>query len=167
MSDLGDADPIDLEIIHVLREDGRIAISDLAARVHVSRANAYARLQRLTDGGTLRGFTAVIDSEKIGFSIHAMVLVSLETWKDRDAIRDRLRSMTEVEFAGATTGQFDLVLVARLRDVNHLRDFAVEQVSEIPGVRSTETAIILEEVVANRAVLPTRQSTTDARAKEV
>ncbi len=157
-------DPTDLEIVRVLQDDGRIAISDLAARVHVSRANAYARLQRLTDAGVLQGFTTRIDSTKIGFGIHAMVLVSLETWKDREPIRNHLRSMPEVEFAGVTTGQFDLMLLARVTDVDNLRDFAVERVSEIPGVRSTVTAIILEEVVPNRVVLPDHE-TSNEKAK--
>jgi len=155
-----DLHPIDLELVRVLRDDGRISISDLASRVHVSRANAYSRLQRLGNAGILRGFTANIDSSKVGLGIHAMVLVSLEAWPDRETIRERLRSMPEIEFAGVTTGQFDLVLLARLPDVEGLRDFTVERVPEIPGVRSTVTAITMEEIVPSRAVLPEREATS-------
>ncbi len=150
-------DPIDLDILQVLLEDGRIAISDLAGRVNVSRANAYARLQRLTEAGVLRGFSAQVDSAKLGLGIHAMVLVSLETRRDLGSISDSLRSMPEVEFAGISTGQFDVLLLARLSDVDGLRRFAVDRLGDIPDVRSTITALILEEAVTRRTVLPDLQ----------
>ena len=167
MTGPADLDSIDLELLRVLQDDGRIAISDLAHRVHVSRANAYTRLQRLNEAGVLKGFMANIDRAKVGLGIHAMVLVSLETWPDREAIRERLRSMPEIEFAGITTGQFDLVLLARLRDVDELRDFTVERIPEIPGVRSTVTAIIMEETVPSRAVLPKPQTGSKPQAKVI
>ena len=165
MSASEDIDPVDLEVVRVLRDDGRVPIADLASRVHVSRANAYARLQRLKDAGVLKGFTAKIDSARLGLGIHAMVLVSLEAWPDREPIRERLRSMPEIEFAGVTTGQFDLMLLARLPDVEGLRDFTIERIAEIPGVRSTVTAIIMEETVPSRAVLPQPRPGSEVRTE--
>ena len=45
-------DAIDQDILHMLQADGRASIRSVAERVHVSRANAYARINRLIEDGT-------------------------------------------------------------------------------------------------------------------
>src|ERR1041384_3822057 len=49
-------DAIDQDILHMLQADGRASIRSVAERVHVSRANAYARINRLLEDGVIRGF---------------------------------------------------------------------------------------------------------------
>ncbi|HUR03716.1 MAG TPA: winged helix-turn-helix transcriptional regulator, partial [Nonomuraea sp.] len=51
-------DGVDRAIIAELLRDGRISMRTLAERVHISRANVYARITRLMDDGVITGFTA-------------------------------------------------------------------------------------------------------------
>jgi DNA-binding Lrp family transcriptional regulator len=44
-------DDVDRAIVAVLREDGRISMRALAARLHTSRSGAYLRVQRLEKPG--------------------------------------------------------------------------------------------------------------------
>ena len=48
-------DAIDRDILQILQADGRASIRSVAERVHVSRANAYARINRLIEDGVIRG----------------------------------------------------------------------------------------------------------------
>src|SRR5690242_15448223 len=54
-------DDIDRRIVAALVDDGRISINELAARVNVSRATAYARFERLRSAGVITGFRAEVD----------------------------------------------------------------------------------------------------------
>ena len=51
-------DDVDRAIVAVLREDGRISMRALAARLHISRAGAYLRVQRLEEAGVITGYSA-------------------------------------------------------------------------------------------------------------
>ena len=59
-------DAIDQDILQMLQADGRASIRSVAERVHVSRANAYARINRLVEDGVIRGFGARVNHERAG-----------------------------------------------------------------------------------------------------
>lgn len=137
----------DLRMLEVLLAEGRISIADLAQRVNVSRANAYARLKRMQDEGVIRGFTIDIDPSRLGVRIALIVLLSLEsTRRGLDQVTGALRDMQEVELAAIITGEYDVLVFARVRDMDELRTFVAERLQSIPGVRSTVTSVILEEI---------------------
>ena len=54
-------DDVDRRIVAALVEDGRLSVNGLAGQVGVSRATAYARLDRLRSEGVITGFTATVD----------------------------------------------------------------------------------------------------------
>ncbi|ASU84702.1 Lrp/AsnC family transcriptional regulator [Nocardiopsis gilva YIM 90087] len=144
-----DLDAVDRHIIELLRADGRMSIRAVAEQVHISRANAYARLDRLRDQGVIRGFTAVIDPEKYGTGLAAYVSVRIEqhSW---ERFRDYLRDIPEVDHAALVSGDVDLLLLVRVADAAALRTFVLERLQRIPEVRNTQTMFILDEPHINR-----------------
>jgi DNA-binding Lrp family transcriptional regulator len=66
-------DDVDRAIVAMLREDGRISIRALAARLHISRAGAYLRMQRLEDAGVITGCSAWVDPQRYGYGLSAYV----------------------------------------------------------------------------------------------
>ncbi|GLU46223.1 Lrp/AsnC family transcriptional regulator [Nocardiopsis ansamitocini] len=137
-------DEVDRHIIALLRADGRMSIRSVAEQAHISRANAYARLDRLRTEGVIRGFTAVVDPEKCGFGLAAYVSVRIEqhSW---ELFRDHLRDIPEVDHAALVSGDVDLLLLVRVADAAALRVFVLERLQRIPEVRSTQTMFILDE----------------------
>ncbi|KIH97388.1 AsnC family transcriptional regulator [Streptomonospora alba] len=137
-------DDVDQRIIDLLRADGRMSIRAVAEHAHISRANAYARLDRLRTNGVIRGFTAVIDYEKYGKGLAAYVSVRIEqhSW---ERFRDYLKDIPEVDHAALVSGDVDLLLLVRVADAAALRTFVLERLQRIPEVRSTQTMFILDE----------------------
>jgi DNA-binding Lrp family transcriptional regulator len=137
-------DDVDRRIIDELCSDGRLSVRALADRVHVSRANAYARLNRLRDEGVIKGFTAVIDPERYGRGLAAYVSVRIEqhSW---EKFRVYLRDIPEVDHAALVSGDVDLLLRVRVADAAALRTFVLERLHRIPEVKSTQTMFILDE----------------------
>ena len=67
----------------MLQTDGRASIRSVAERVHVSRANAYARINRLIDDGVIRGFSALVDQERAGQGASAYITLKIvqNSWR--------------------------------------------------------------------------------------
>jgi DNA-binding Lrp family transcriptional regulator len=68
----------------------------LAERVHFSRAERYARIERLRREGVITGFTAMIDPRRLGpsLSAHIYLRIRQHSWKD---VRHGLACIAEIE----------------------------------------------------------------------
>lgn len=137
-------DGTDRAIVALLAEDGRLSVNELASRANVSRATAYARLERLRRDGVVTGFTATVDPEAIGLGLAALILAHIEQGKWQEA-REQLLALPGVEYMAFTSGEFDVVLLVRVHDIAALRDVVLQQLHGLPFVRSTRTIFVLDE----------------------
>jgi Lrp/AsnC family leucine-responsive transcriptional regulator len=146
-------DHVDRQILEVLAADGRTSVATLAERVGISRAGAYSRLERLRADGVIQGFAARVDHARLGLGITALVLISgrQPAWRQ---LREHLTRMPEVEYCAFTTGEYDALILVRVRDVETLRDVILERLQALDMVRATQTIFVLEEVVRRPYVLP-------------
>jgi DNA-binding Lrp family transcriptional regulator len=137
-------DQLDQVLVRELVRDGRVSVSTLAQRAHVSRATAYARLERLLESGVITGFRAVVDPARAGLPITALILVNLDqhSWQ---AVRDECLSLPGLEYMAFTSGGFDMVLLVRVADVVALRDVVLVRLQGSTHVRSTQTIFVLDE----------------------
>ncbi|HWN31491.1 MAG TPA: Lrp/AsnC family transcriptional regulator [Pseudonocardia sp.] len=137
-------DEIDRRIVDELRVDGRLSVRALAEQVRISRANAYARLERLTSTGVITGFTANVDPVRLGLSTSAYITLSVRqnSWRD---LKARLRDIPEVRHMALVGGDFDVILLVRAADNAALRRVVLDQLQAVPGVLATRTFLIFED----------------------
>lgn len=140
----GPLDAVDRAIIAELLRDGRLSVRALAERVHISRANAYARLTRLTEDGIITGFTVELAPHRAGLATSAYVSVTIEqnSWRELSA---RLREVPYVEHFAMVGGDYDVLVLVRAPDNAALRHVVMECIQDIPGVRSTRTWLVFDE----------------------
>ena len=138
-------DEVDREIVAALRVEGRLSIRALADRLHISRANAYARVDRLERTGVITGYTATIDPQRYGYGVSAYVFlkISQQSWK---SVRQRILAIPEVEQGALVAGEHDIVLLVRTRDAASLRDLILTRFHETPDILSTQTELIFDEL---------------------
>ncbi|MEV4312687.1 Lrp/AsnC family transcriptional regulator [Actinocrispum sp. NPDC049592] len=138
-------DEIDRNIVELLRADGRISVRKLAEQVNVSRANAYARIERLTASGVITGYHATIDPHRYGYTVSAYLAVKLRqrSWRE---FTERLADMPEVEHAAMVSGGYDGLLLVRTTDSDALRDVVLDRLQSMPEVMATHTMFILDEL---------------------
>jgi DNA-binding Lrp family transcriptional regulator len=138
-------DDIDRQILSRLLGDGRISVRALAEQVHISRANAYTRIGRLVAEDVITGFTAQLNAQRAGLGTSAYVTMSIEqnAWRD---ISSRLGRIPYVEHVALVTGDFDVLVLVRAPDNLVLRQVVLEKIQAIPGVRSTRTWLVFDEV---------------------
>ncbi|MDQ1688758.1 MAG: hypothetical protein QOK42_1733 [Frankiaceae bacterium] len=139
-------DPLDLRILETLRREGRISVRELASRLRISRAGAYARIERLHKSGVITGYGARIDPQRYGYAISAYVHVTLKQRSWRGFV-ERLASLRQVEHVALVSGEHDVVLLVRAADIQELRDVVLDRLQAMPEVEGTRTTFILDEVI--------------------
>lgn len=140
-------DDVDRLIIDELTRDGRMSVTSVAEKVHISRANAYARITRLTESGVITRFTAIVDPEKSGLTASAYVTLKVrqDSWRE---LRDQLRQVPEVHHIALVGGEFDVILLVRAKDNADLRRVIFTVLQPIAGVIDTRTLLIFEDLDA-------------------
>jgi len=137
-------DDTDRRILDELAVDGRMSMRTLADRLHVSRANAYARVDRLQKSGVIRGFRADVDPVASGLATTAYVTLNLRQ-ADWRRIREQLQALPGIAHIGLVGGEFDVILLVRARDNEDLRRLVLDEIQGMEGVLTTRTLLVFEE----------------------
>jgi len=137
-------DAIDRDILQMLQMDGRASIRSVAERVHVSRANAYARINRLIEDGVIRGFGARVNHERAGQGASAYITLKIvqNSWR---TVREQLRRLPEASHIALVSGDFDVLLMVHTQDNRALRELVLTKLQAMPEVLSTRTLLVFEE----------------------
>ncbi len=147
-----DLDEVDLSILMVLTKQGRISFADLAEKVHVSRATVYARVSKLEQQGVIKGFTVQLDPRRLGFGVGVLVGMKVD-FHDWRSVVDQLEQMREVEHYALLSGDYDLLVLVRARTIENIRDVVLNRLTDLPGVQSTTTYFMLDEMMPRAVVL--------------
>jgi DNA-binding Lrp family transcriptional regulator len=137
-------DDTDHRILDELTRDGRMSMRTLAETLHISRANAYARVERLRTTGVIRGFRAEVDPELSGLGTSAYITLNVRqaAWRQ---IAEQLQALPGIVHIALVGGEFDVVLLVRARDNADLRRLVLDEIQDMDGVVSTRTLLIFEE----------------------
>jgi DNA-binding Lrp family transcriptional regulator len=144
--DTAQFDQFDRKIMAVLQEDGRLTNNDLSERVNLSPSQCSRRRQRLEEEGFIRGYRAVLDRDRLGFSLVNVISVTLATHNRDNARRfaDLLSRLPEVQEAHALTGEMDYILKVVTPDLKSLSEFVNGVLLPHESVQHVKTAIVLE-----------------------
>ncbi|GAA4858414.1 Lrp/AsnC family transcriptional regulator [Kitasatospora sp. NPDC048365] len=137
-------DRVDRSILRLLQQDGRASIRSVAERVHVSRANAYARISRMVEDGIIRGFTARVDHERAGQGATAYITLKIvqNSWR---TVREQLLQLPGVAHIALVGGDFDVLLLVHTADNRSLRELVLNRIQSVPQILSTQTMLVFEE----------------------
>ena len=141
-------DRIDLRILNVLQQDGRISNLKLAQGVGLSPTAVLARVQRLQRDGYILGYEALLNPLKLGAGMMVFVEVLLDRTTPNvfDAFKAAVQACGEIMECHMVAGGFDYLLKTRMADMLAYRAFAGTVLWQLPGVRETRTYAVMEEV---------------------
>lgn len=139
-------DQFDRKILSLLQEDARLTNSDLSERVNLSPSQCSRRRQRLEEDGLIKGYRAILDRDRLGFSLVNVISVTLSTHNRDNARRfaDLLSRLPEVQEAHALTGEMDYILKVVTPDLKSLSRFVNDVLLPHEAVQHVKTAIVLE-----------------------
>ena len=147
-------DQFDRMILSLLQDDARLTNGDLSQRINLSPSQCSRRRQRLEQDGFIRGYKAVLDRDRLGFSLVNMVTVTLATHNRDNARRfaELVSRLPEVQEAHALTGEMDYILKVVTPDLKSLSEFVNDVLLPHESVQHVKTAIVLQTLKETTAL---------------
>jgi Lrp/AsnC family transcriptional regulator, leucine-responsive regulatory protein len=142
-------DPTDWRILEALQRDGRASFADLARAVAMSPSAVAERVRRLEETGVITGYRAVVDPERVGLQVMAMVRLRYPTGNYRP-FHALLDSTPEIIEAHHVTGEDCFVLKVLTRSMRHLE----EVTGRISGLGAVTTSVVYSSPLTGRALAP-------------
>jgi DNA-binding Lrp family transcriptional regulator len=145
-------DDMDRQILAELQEDGRLTVTELAARVGLSLSPCHRRLRELERGGAIRGYRAVVDAGAVGLTFDALVFVTMRQ-EDRttiSAFEQALTELPQVIQAQRLFGDPDYLLRVVTVDLAAFQRLYDENLATLPGVQRLSSTLVMKHVVHER-----------------
>ena len=139
-------DALDQQIVSQLVQDARASYAEIGAEVGLSAPAVKRRVDKLLDLGVLRGFTAVVDPEALGWGTEAFVEVHCHGNVPTHRIRSGVEPLPEVVAAYTVTGQADAIVHMRAADIHHLES-ALERLRSVEWVSRAVTTVVLSRLL--------------------
>jgi DNA-binding Lrp family transcriptional regulator len=145
-------DDTDRRILAVLLADARTSMRSIAEEVGVALGTVSNRVKRMEEMGVIQGYGVRLDAEKIGWTMTVLCGLRIEKGRLMEVQR-RIADDPRVFGIYDVTGEFDSMVLARVRDRAHLDDLSKTVLSS-EGIIRTVTHVVLNTVKQNGVELP-------------
>lgn len=147
-------DRMDHAILAELARDGRLSVTELAARVGLSKTPVQARMKRLESDGVIAGYRAILSPVRMNLAHVAFVELRLTDTREAalQAFNKAVRAIPEIEECHMIAGGFDYLLKVRTTDIVDYRRVLAERISTLPHVASSSTYVAMEAIKDNAIV---------------
>ncbi|OGX61462.1 MAG: transcriptional regulator [Paenibacillus sp. RIFOXYA1_FULL_44_5] len=141
--EVADLDELDLSIIRLLQQDGRMAYTEIAKQLKVSEGTVRSRTNRMLSEKTFE-FIVHVNPNKIG--LHTQAIIGLQTQMGmQEQVASELVRCPEVRFVAAFSGAFDLILQAYFESNKELVEFMNTTLAKMEGVLKAEVSLELKQ----------------------
>lgn len=140
-----DLDHIDLKLLEMLQQNGKLTTKELAQRVHLSPTPVYERIRRLERNGIIKKYVALVEAEKIGKGLTVFCDVTLKehTKKIGHQFVQEIMSLKHVNECYNISGDYDFRLKVVVRDMKHYQDFVLNDLGSIKNIGSAHSTFVM------------------------
>lgn len=142
-------DRTDRKILKLLQSDGRLSNKELASKVNLSSTPCLRRVGMLEESGIVERYKAVLDAERLGFSIRAFIHITRRRELSREEVWDKLLAMPEVIACHVISGEADLLVEVVARDMKHYGEILLDQINKIEGVYDSRSVFSVKALKMN------------------
>lgn len=147
ISIMSDIDKYDLAILKLVQQDALLSMDAIAEKVHLSRNAVWRRLKALQSDGTIKANVAVVDPEKVGCGLTALVFVRTsqheQDWLDR--FHRAVKSIAHIVEAYRMSGDLDYMLKVRVADMKAYDRFYKRLIAIVP-LSDVSASFVMEEL---------------------
>ena len=141
-------DSYSLALLGELQRDSRQTVQQLADAVGLSPTPCWKRIKDMEAAGIIRGYTALVDREKVGLNLAVIVEANLKEHTE-DLVRrfeEAVAASPQIVRCLSTTGQADYVMTVLVEDVKRYEQFLHDTIFKLPGVTHVRSSIVLKEL---------------------
>jgi len=137
-------DDLDIKILSILGEDARTSYREIAVKLRVAPGTIYNRIRKMSDCGVIKGYIPLLDYGKLGYGFIALIFMQVEG-KHLVEVEEQLATPQEVIAVYDITGEFDVVVIARFKNIASMNSF-IKETLKIPYIKRTVTNVVLNVV---------------------
>ena len=140
-------DNIDIKILSLLQENGRITNVELAEKVDLSAPPCLRRVRSLEKNGFIKGYHADLKAEKLGFEVTVFAMVGLHNQAESNLklFEERVLSLPYVRECHMLNGEIDFILKCVAPDLSTFQSFLTKELTSAPNVASVKTSLIIRQ----------------------
>jgi Lrp/AsnC family transcriptional regulator, leucine-responsive regulatory protein len=140
-----DLDRFDARILSELQREGRLPVVELAELIGLSPTPCARRIRSLESAGIIEGYAAILNPNRVGLEVQAIVHVKLTEHTDETVARfeREIALLEEVTNCFATTGAYDFILQVFGKDLESLSSVILKKLLRIPHVRDVQSSVVL------------------------
>jgi len=137
-------DETDIKILHQILSDGRSSYRKIAEQIGVSPPTVLNRIQKLETNRVIKSYSAILDHEKLGYDLTAIIEVTAVKGKITE-VEKHISKFPNVCAVYDITGLTDMLIVAKFRNRRELSDFVKRDLA-LPFVERTNSHMVLVTV---------------------
>jgi len=137
-------DEIDKGLLRILQENAKTPYSKISKELGISEATVHLRIRKLVKQGVIKRFQAIVDPEKVGKGVVAIIALTADPRK-YESVLERLKSMPDVYDIYDVTGEYYTILKVRVGSKEELAK-VLDEIGSIDGVESTRTMFVLRVI---------------------
>lgn len=148
-------DSLDLKILKILQEKGKISNIQLSQEIGLSPAPTLERVKKLETSGMIKSYHAVINANKLGLGFSALIQISL-TRQINNAIKNFTKAISEIPEVTQclqVTGNFDYQLLVIVKDIPAFERLIADKLSKIEEIGQMQTMVVLSTIKDSK-ILP-------------
>ena len=140
-------DRFDKQILEILTHED-VNLNELSERINLSVSSVHRRIKHLIDTNVMTNVRRDINYQKLGFSLHVLLQVSLSK-HDSDTFSkflEELESIPEVINAFLVTGQSaDFIVEVIARDMENYSQILLDRIGKIEHVVALHSSFVIKE----------------------
>ncbi len=142
-------DEIDIQIMKLLEENGRLTHEEISKRLHISRPSVHNKVARLEDKNIIKGYRSIIDWNKLEEKVKAIIMVKIKCINFKE-VAARIISLdvpgVTIEEAQRLAGEWCMMMKVRVADPQDITNL-IDEMVKIPEVQETSTTLILTTIL--------------------
>ena len=138
-------DKTDKAILNLLQDDATLPLKTIAEQVHVSVATAQRRVQALIDNGVITKQVAIVDPNKVGYNLTAIVMVEMA--KSNNSMQHRferlMNAQAQVMSCYEVSGDADFMLMISAKNMTDYHQFTRNLLTHENNVRNFKSQFVM------------------------
>ena len=136
-------DEKDFEILRWLDREGDVDVDELSEQIGISSSTVYYRMEKYREQGIISGKFPQIDQKELGLNLTVISEIKSEYGPGYDKIGEQLSKISGVQTAYFMVGEKSFILMAHLRDHDHLQKY-IDDIIHTEGVSHSASHIVLK-----------------------
>jgi len=133
-----------MRILYILVRDARTPFRQIAKELGIGESTVYVRIRKLLDMGILKGFTAIVDLDKLGYGVMAFIEVKVKP-QVLGGITGRITGVKGVVEVYEVSGEYPLIAKV-VASSNAELSRIIDDIGRIEGVDSLNVRYVLRKI---------------------